>query len=463
MAVPRYTNLSLKNFRGFKKATEIRLAPLTFLVGPNSSGKSTISDSLLFLSQSRFLPSFLESSLIPIWIGSLIDLGTFEDTVFRHNLNLELSIGVDVSLDPSTSSYRLSDDDHLIGFEFKIRQPRSGSTAQLREIRVCDRLTQECLIVKLLGGPQAVLIISVDQLSAQIRLSREWEIGRAFHRISQIAAELVSKQRERLRGKRAGWKRIIRHLVATSNYERFVFGTSRVSSGRSGPQRWYVPQQQPEPREAWYDDPLRTLYDSLSPEIIEESKDFIPSPRRRRQTRRPLSVDQLLKDLEIGDRITVKDYTAYHSIIYVRDNIVGAESNIKDVGYGASQILPVIAACTSPSSSLLVIEQPEVHLHPRAQGKISEILAEVSKRRQVLIETHSPHMINRARILVASGELDCANIAINYVFRDSRGSHVHHIPIDRNGDFGAKWPEGFFDERYEDTMTLLNLKNKNMT
>jgi predicted ATPase len=135
-------------------------------------------------------------------------------------------------------------------------------------------------------------------------------------------------------------------------------------------------------------------------------------------------------------------------------------SNLIDVGFGASQIIPVITACASNRLGPLFIEQPEIHLHPKAQGTVAELLCHTSLRRQVLVETHSVHMINRARLQIARGLLDHRNVIIVYVDRTSRGSRVSTIPLKENGDFEADWPGGFFDERYEDTMRLLQLKSK---
>jgi len=77
-----------------------------------------------------------------------------------------------------------------------------------------------------------------------------------------------------------------------------------------------------------------------------------------------------------------------------------------------------------------------------------------------LVETHSVHMINRARLRVAQGLLNHKNVMILFVDRNARGSRVQTIPLTENGDFGASWPGGFFDERYEDTMALLRLKSQ---
>jgi predicted ATPase len=82
--------------------------------------------------------------------------------------------------------------------------------------------------------------------------------------------------------------------------------------------------------------------------------------------------------------------------------------------------------------------------------------------RQVVIETHSEHMVNRARILVAEKRLHPKHVQILLVNRNRKGSFIYPIPILENGEFGAEWPKefAFFDERYNDTMLLMKLKGQ---
>ena len=91
--VAAITEISLSNFRGFARAERVRLAQLTFLVGPNSSGKSSLADAILFMAQSGFLS--LEATN-PIWVGPLVDLGSFQDTVYRHESTRVVEIGLRV-------------------------------------------------------------------------------------------------------------------------------------------------------------------------------------------------------------------------------------------------------------------------------------------------------------------------------------------------------------------------------
>ena len=204
------------------------------------------------------------------------------------------------------------------------------------------------------------------------------------------------------------------------------------------------------------------VYSDIEPRMLVEPSSYRFYPYRHRKKKPTLTLKAALEKLDIASSIESSQLSPYHSVINVKDNVTGVKSNLIDVGYGASQVIPVLRACTSPGSGPLFVEQPEIHLHPQAQSTLSEILAGTSLERQVIVETHSVHMINRARILVAEGNLPSDHVMINFISRTPAGSQVHSIPLLENGDFATDWPVGygFFDERYQDTMRLLSLKNK---
>lgn len=457
--IPSYTGMALKNFRGFKSAEDIKLAPLTFLVGPNSAGKSTISNALLFVAQSNMLEEFLDRSLSPEWIGRFVDLGSFKENVFNHNVRLSVQVCVDVSINPKGDYWFSPEgDDRILGYRFKIRSSDKDTSGKMRSVEIVDHTSDQCLLIEIDPSLNNNITLYVHNRKETFSPRREFYYRDLRGRISVIVEKLVQTQASSLYGKLSGWRRIISHL--RSNATRyFMTGTSRVSSGRLGPRRWYVPQNQGQPQ-IFQRGAAAPLYENLSPELVRDALQSRTIRRGRRRGVKPISAENVLDDLQIADRIDVQNYTPYHSMIHARDNITGVQSNIADIGYGASQVLPVIAACTVDTTSLLVVEQPEVHLHPKAQGTIGELLCHTSKYRQVIVETHSEHLINRARILVARGEIDAKDVAINYVYRNKSGSHTVHIPLGTDGEFGAEWPSGFFDERYEDTMTLLAIKHQ---
>ena len=128
-------------------------------------------------------------------------------------------------------------------------------------------------------------------------------------------------------------------------------------------------------------------------------------------------------------------------------------------GFGLTQVLPIIVAALSASGNdLLLIENPEVHLHPAAQGAMGRFLALVaSTGAQVMIETHSDHVLNGIRRAVRSGVLSHNDVAL-YFFRPrvegaANGPQVESPAIDADGTIDS-WPDGFFDQ-FDHDMSFL--------
>ena len=118
------------------------------------------------------------------------------------------------------------------------------------------------------------------------------------------------------------------------------------------------------------------------------------------------------------------------------------------VGFGLTQVFPIIVAALSRTEGdLLLIENPEVHLHPAGQAMMGCFLAEVAAAGvQVLIETHSDHILNGIRRAVKAGLLAPEDLAIHFFRdRDSEGEQVISPTIDRAGNIDV-WPKGFFDQ-----------------
>ena len=117
-------------------------------------------------------------------------------------------------------------------------------------------------------------------------------------------------------------------------------------------------------------------------------------------------------------------------------------------GFGITQVLPiVIAALASNPEDLLLIENPEVHLHPAAQVQMGQFLAKVAHSGiQVILETHSDHILNGVRRAVKEGILSADKVAIHFFRpRSDNGSQVVSPVLDSTGNIDA-WPDGFFDQ-----------------
>jgi predicted ATPase len=143
---------------------------------------------------------------------------------------------------------------------------------------------------------------------------------------------------------------------------------------------------------------------------------------------------------------------------------LGNRGNLNDlvrptnIGFGLVYTLPiVVAALMAPAGSLLIVENPESHLHPASQSAMGRFLAHVAAAGvQVVIETHSDHILNGIRIAVKQALLDPDKVAINYFINpDERGpQRIIQPKMYQNGGI-RPWPKGFFDQSERDLRKLL--------
>jgi len=127
------------------------------------------------------------------------------------------------------------------------------------------------------------------------------------------------------------------------------------------------------------------------------------------------------------------------------DNGASDMVSIADVGFGVSQTLPVLVALLAAKPGQLVcLEQPEIHLHPRAQAAMAELLAEASKRGvRVVVETHSDLLLLSLQTLIAEGDLNPEKVKLHWFSRTQDGkTRVSSHDLDKQGSFG-NWPEDF--------------------
>lgn len=166
----------------------------------------------------------------------------------------------------------------------------------------------------------------------------------------------------------------------------------------------------------------------------------------------------------------------------------GLSINAADVGFGISQILPVLTECLHYSTKefsrnvnynsfypniiffgetneiyrkMIICQQPEIHLNPRIQSGLGDFFTQIDDPNlSLLIETHSEHILTRLQRRVADGTLDPKDIAIYFISKEKNSSQVKNLIISKRGEFDY-WPEGFFQDDYEDTMEILKASLQN--
>jgi len=204
---------------------------------------------------------------------------------------------------------------------------------------------------------------------------------------------------------------------------------------RRAPQRWYI-------------------FTGTSPQDVGYSGDLLPDLLYRR----PELVQETngwLEKLEIGYHIKVQSVgVRSRDLFEVRliDKRRGRQVDValSDVGFGVSQILPFIVQSLAGERQTITIEQPEVHIHPRLQADLGDLLAatiQAPRLHRFIIETHSEHLVLRMQRLVRDGRLQPDDVSIIYVSRGLDGSRAQRLRLDGSGDFIDDWPGGFFPER----------------
>lgn len=126
-------------------------------------------------------------------------------------------------------------------------------------------------------------------------------------------------------------------------------------------------------------------------------------------------------------------------------------SSIADVGFGVSQVLPLLTRDAQlENGGLLIAYQPEVHLHPRAQSRLADVfVASVERGNRVYVETHSEHLVLRLQTLVAKGLISPDRVRVFCVEHDGTQSNVRPMSFDEAGIPQQRWPHGFLDTGLE--------------
>ena len=175
-----------------------------------------------------------------------------------------------------------------------------------------------------------------------------------------------------------------------------------------------------------------------------------------------------LAEDDIGDVQELYALLNFRTEVALRDTDKGIIVAPCDVGVGISQMIPVVVGCLRDKAGILIIEQPELHVHPAIQVRLGDLFIHTTQsendyansRKSLLIETHSEHIILRIlrRIREAAENelppgatgLKPADLSVIYVDKKEEGVQLRNLRVDEEGEFIDRWPKGFFDERTDE-------------
>lgn len=156
-----------------------------------------------------------------------------------------------------------------------------------------------------------------------------------------------------------------------------------------------------------------------------------------------------ISELGIADEIQLSDES---SVVELKAKVRGNWSNIMDVGFGVALQIPIILqaiiSAEEDENHLIIIEQPEIHLHPALHAKFIEVLLKYVGDNKIIIETHSEHIIRKLQVLVKNKQIKNSSVSINYFKNDNGKFHITEHNMLDNGQLKEPFPKGFYDNSY---------------
>lgn len=136
--------------------------------------------------------------------------------------------------------------------------------------------------------------------------------------------------------------------------------------------------------------------------------------------------------------------------VLVQQNATSPKVMLTDVGFGLSQVLPVLVLCYYvPEGSIILLEQPEIHLHPAVQAELADVLIDAVKTRklQIVIESHSEHLLRRLQRRIAEEKYAKEDAALYFCEMRDGASHLTPLELDEYGNI-RNWPNEFFGDDF---------------
>lgn len=504
-------SFSIENIKSFEKNTNIELKPITILVGKNSCGKSSLLRFPVVMSQ-----TFSSDTTSPLmFYGQLIDYGNYEDVVYKnkkesisfsikqrmeiddvqrtrhtgketqqefnkHDVEVKVSLnkyGKKVVIEKDEmiidgllcyGLYREAEGDYRINTYHFYNQETKEFCQEAYDIVVEETYNTDFFVTidieevfdRILKKyfPQGIPELDKNvEGEDQLSYSELLKMSPSLRRLIMKRNKIVFSETEQITE--------YQHIANTFEFYAELLAaffhicdvemslTSYIGPFRMNPQRIYRDEESQTRR-------VGVKGEKISTVLIRDSQ-------KKRELIDKISI-WLHKTM--GYKLIVNDVNnGFYQILLEDDN--GTKSNIIDVGYGISQILPVIAqVLVEPKlpefepdynyDSLIIVEQPELHLHPAAQSELAELFVGgvIDCNKKMLIETHSEHFIRKLQVLVSDPNCKLTNedVAIYYIDKDESGSaFAKELKILPNGKFAEKWPSGFFDKAHELSMELL--------
>ncbi len=444
--------LRVTNFKSWQDTQQLRFAPLTVFFGTNSSGKTSILQLLLMLKQT------VESTDRKLVLrtgddNSIVDLGKYSDLIYCHNV--DSGLGISLSWD--------------LPERLKIKNPEKKDE-NLFEVK---RLLFQVDIDGKTGIPNVRKFtysfegnkFGMENMGGTGKKSGYRLISKPYEAKKQRGRSWPLPQPMKFYGFPDEVKTYFQNVSFLSdfalNLEELLKRTSYLGPLREYPKRIYTWAGE-EPPDVGRKGELtiaailanrrRRGRTKLLAAIIlaaRHVKHISPS-----QHNWELALEERiaywLKEMGIIDSFSVSEIAKGRKEyeVKIRKTKNGPDVLITDVGFGLSQVLPVLVLCYYvKEGSILLLEQPELHLHPLAQSWLADVFIEVVKNLnvQLIVESHSEHFLRRLQRRIAEEKISVDKTALYFCRMQNSSSTTEKLDVDLYGDI-KNWPKDFFGD-----------------
>ncbi|MCX3266564.1 AAA family ATPase [Pedobacter agri] len=457
--------LYVNNFRGFQE-TIIPLNKVNFLVGENSSGKTSILKLLKVISGEEFRYSLDFSS-------SVVDLGRFDDIVNKTDSSGKFfEIGMMMNANESfrmLSSENENDNKNLYFIKFLFKE--IDEKIKLSELRVRNRTYESLIIYK--DSVYQYVYKEIDEASSESETPNNYTSD--FYTWCTNPSTLSNRKR---------FSKTEDQHHYRSSYTRFVFmsifyeiskkiKTKRKSNDQNyngyddfiyimdsmlPPLKWIAPIRAEPKRIYEHMETKDSIDGSHAPQVL---RDILLGTNKKTLQKFKHFIDKFGANSHLYDEIRVKKFGSEKFAPFeIQVILEGKAYAISSVGYGVSQVLPLLLEVFDEKNTWLAIQQPEVHLHPRAQAEFGELLFNSANEtdKTFFVETHSDFTLDRFRFCLSEQKDVKFETQVLFFKRTDNKNTVEVIPIDSTGAyFNSSNDTSFRDFFINESIKLLGI------
>jgi predicted ATPase len=428
--------LRVKHFKSWKDTEALRFAPLTVFFGTNSSGKTSILQLLLMLKQT--VESTDRKRVLHTGDDiSIVDVGTYPNLIYCHDVNLGLGISLRWDL-PET---------------LKIKDPekKDESLFEVRDLRFDAQIE----------GPTGIPVVTNFSYSFD---GNKFGMTREQGRAKKLEYGLITKPYHATRQRGRPWplpspmkfygfpdeaSAFFQNVGFLSDFvlefEGLFSRMAYLGPLREYPKRIYTWAGE-EPPDVGRKGELAVAAILAA---RRRGKYISPGPRKHKWALEQ-RIAYWLRNMGVIHSFSVTPIAEERKEYEVRicKTERGPSVLITDVGFGLSQVLPVLVLCYYvPGPSVLLLEQPELHLHPLAQSWLADVFIEVVNNLnvQLIVESHSEHFLRRLQRRIAEEKIGVDDTALYFCRMQDSSSTTEKLDVDIFGDI-RNWPKDFFGD-----------------